>query len=205
MARPTNGFNRMPPPSLLGKGRSIVSKVKNNSFFPNPVPNMSDLTTLLDSFEGTITDAATRDLVKIALRDKKKEEVVASLHQLSNYVLFASGGDREKILSSGFDANKIRTSKPAVVAPVDMQVLAGKNPGELDVLFTSVPGAKSYLYQYTTDDPLGENVAWQSVAATVSKLTLTGLKSSQRYYVRIAVIGINSQFVYSDAVTRVTQ
>lgn len=108
------------------------------------------------------------------------------------------------IRSSGFRLNKEPEPTPPVGTPQNVQVSDGRNPGELNASCDRVPGARSYLFQYTLD-PLAENPVWASVVSTKRRAVLKNLSSGKRYYVRVAAVGANDQTAYSNAVSRIVQ
>jgi hypothetical protein len=59
--------------------------------------------------------------------------------------------------------------------------------------------------QYAEETTTGE-VNWQSQTCTTSRFTLLKqLQSGKKYQVRIAIVGINEQLLYSDPVWKIVQ
>ena len=201
--RITNGFQAMTDLDLLGKVRFILAEMTGNTNFSTPDPTVASITTLADDFEKAINNAAAGGSYAKSVRESKKEVLVVAMHNLSSYVLFTSKGDRLIAESSGFTIAKDKSPQPAIEKPTGLVLSDGQNPGEVQLVFARVTGAKTYKYQITLD-PLDET-KWESTYGTVRKNLFTGLQSGKKYYVRVVALGTDQQVVYSDAVTRIAQ
>ena len=201
----TNGFDRMPISNLMMKASFIISEMTANiEYFPTPNPTLATVQTALDAMQAASLAAENRDRVAIAYRNERRDELVALLRKLGIYVNLMADGNRTIALSSGFDVTKEPTPAPPITfveAPIVMQ---GTNAGELLSKVKSVDGARTYQYLITTDSQL-PLTQWTSKSTTLTKYLFKGLESAKRYYLRVAVVGINEQMVYSEASTFVTQ
>ena len=94
---------------------------------------------------------------------------------------------------------------PAAMTQVlDLVLTVGDNPGSVDAMWTPVAGARSYEAQVNTGDANVE-ASW-SFGKSTSKLsvTLTGLTSGAKLWVRVRAIGGNDGAgPYSDPATKV--
>lgn len=200
----TNGFNGMADLDFLGKVRFIVGQMTGNGAnFPTPDPSLAAVTTLANEFEQTIQDAEAGGTFDKSVRDSKKAELIATMYNLGDYVLFQSKQDRLKAESSGFSVARDPSPKPPIEKPVGLSLTDGVNAGELLLLFKSVANARSYMYQISLDP--ADETKWVSQHGTIRKNLFTGLESGKRYYVRVVAFGTNGQVVYSDVVSRIAQ
>jgi hypothetical protein len=78
----------------------------------------------------------------------------------------------------------------------NLHAATGDSPGEVDVNWNSVDGARSYEIQ-TAPDPTAGPWAFKD-NSTKSKATLSGLTSASRIWVRVRAIGANDKGGWSD-------
>ena len=140
----------------------------------------------------------------VATKNARKQELIDLLIQLGNYVMLTANGDEVMLTSSGFPLTKERQPLPPLVQPEIVKLENGINSGELNVIITSVPGARTYVYQYT-QDPLTDNSNWASNNSTLVKFSFNNLEAGKKYWCRVAAYGRNEQVVYSNAVSRIVQ
>jgi hypothetical protein len=188
---------------FLGKVRFVVQQMTGNSNFSTPDPTLASVTTLANQFEQAINDAEAGGSYDKSVRDSRKEELIDTMHNLSNYVLFTAKGDRLIAESSGFTIAKDPSPQPPIEKPEGLNLTDGANAGELLLLFLKVLGARSYMYQISLDPT--DQTKWVTQHGTVRKNLFTGLESGKKYYVRVVAIGTGNQIVYSDTVSRVAQ
>ena len=120
----------------------------------------------------------------LADRDAGVAVVKASLTQLADYMQSTSGGDAVKIESAGMSVRADRT--PVTMTQVlNLAVSEGDNPASLDAMWKPVAGVRSYECQVNSSDPNVE-ANWSFKQSTSkSSVTLTGLTSGTKVWVRI--------------------
>lgn len=203
--RITNGFDKLSESELETRARSILSAMTSNAAFPTPKPTLPEMLTAINDYTEALALAEEGSSNDKALKDLKKTELIDMLHQLGNYVLYQSAGNFYTAQSSKFNIAKTsRTPAPDVTSATGQTLADGPNKGELDFRFKPVPGAKSYVYQWTVGD-ITENSVWQSQGGTVSRTRFSGLPSGQRVWCRVMAIGRNGQMVYSEPISRIVQ
>ncbi|MBO9684782.1 MAG: fibronectin type III domain-containing protein [Flavisolibacter sp.] len=201
--RTTNGFEAMTDLEFLGKVRYIVSKMTGNANFPTTDPTLAFVISLADGFEQAINEADAGGSYDKLVRDSKKEELIETMHNLSDYVLFTAKGNRLVAESSGFTIAKLPSPQPPIGKPAGLSLSDGVNAGEILLMFKRVANARSYMYQISLDPE--DETKWVSQHGTIRKSLFTGLQSGKRYYVRVVAFGTNGQVVYSDVVSRIAQ
>jgi len=202
--RITNGFDRLRDGDLIVRGTTILDAMSGNANFPTPTPTMAELTQGIDEFSEAVSAAEEGGIYEKAFKNEKREALITLLHRLGNYVLFTSNGDRLKALSSQFTIAREPEPAPPITKPELFNVIEGMNPGELNVKFKRVKGARSYLVQYA-QEPVTDATNWLQHVCTVSKCTLMQLASGKQYRLRVVAVGINSQMAYSDPVSKWVQ
>ena len=75
--------------------------------------------------------------------------------------------------------------------------VVGDSPGEIDLNWNAVSGAKSYEIHTATDPNTPSSWAFKD-NSTKSKATLNGLTSASRIWVRVRAIGTNDKGGWSD-------
>lgn len=172
--------------------RNIVTAMTGNPAFPSPNPPLASLTTIANELEASYNTAEVIRQIsqeKTTLLDNKENEADNLLTRLGLYVENESGGDAAKIQSAGMDTKAPATPLGPLTAPANFSVFTGDNPGELDCDWDSVRGAMSYKVEKNTTDPLDE-AGWSEAATpTKSKVTLSGLPSGTREWLRVFAIG----------------
>ena len=200
----TNGFDDLSGPDLSTRTQQILEALTGNVHFANPTPALNVVEAKLAEFRTALSKAADGSRTDKALRDQKRAELVDLLHALGRYVLFTANDDRAVALSSGFRIAKEQQPAAPLPNPKNMQLAEGANPGELNAAVDRVEGAKAYLFNYA-QDPLTTNIMWYVQPETRRKTVLRNLESGKRYWVKVGVVGVRGQLLYSDAVSRIVQ
>ncbi|MFM8469931.1 MAG: fibronectin type III domain-containing protein [Limisphaerales bacterium] len=87
-------------------------------------------------------------------------------------------------------------------APGNISATEGDHDGEIDAHWNRVKGAKSYVTQRTTTPT--DAASWGNpVISTKSKVSLTGLVTGTKYYLRVAAIGAAGQGAWSELASQV--
>jgi hypothetical protein len=178
----------------------IVSKMTGNENFPDAVPLVNELTDLSRRYLDAMSAASLRDMEKVAIKNQLRGHLIRALKQLGLYVTLVAKGNNLLLLSSGFPLTKPK-GETVLSEPQEFKVSAGRYYGEVILKVKRVPGAKSYLYQYTPD-PLTEASVWKSVIGTRCKITIKDLPLGQKIWFQMAAIGPNEQVVYTAPVWR---
>ena len=93
---------------------------------------------------------------------------------------------------------------PAGSAAVPQSFVAttGDSDGEIDLSWSSVNGAQSYIIELSLQAP--PNASWTHIqTVTKSSHTVTGLTSGTRYWFRVAAVSAGGQSGWSDISTRI--
>jgi hypothetical protein len=174
------------------KAGSIYAGMFGNPNYPAPVPDLATLLVANNDYSNALILAQNRDRNAVANKNVARETLGSLLLQLSNSVMTTANGDKAMLISSNFDLAKEGSNTP-IDKPASIELMDGKNAGELVVKVPAVKGAKGYTPQFTSD-PLTASSEWTQVMTTTSK-----------YWVRVAAVGPYNQVVYSDAISRVVQ
>ena len=172
--------------------RQIITKLTGNANFPTTNPTLTALGTLADNLQTAFnkqqTDQQTAKTSTTAL-GTAEDAADAGLNSLANNVEEVSGGNKEKIESSGLNVRAPRTPTTSLDAPQNLAVTAGDDEGELDLVWEPNKKATGGFEIQTSIDPF-TSTSWQHADnSTSSKISLTGLPSGTKVWVRVRALG----------------
>ncbi len=174
---------------------NVVFSMRNNPHFPDPVPPLDIIGELVNEFNDSLTDAATKNKVDIAVKNKLRKQLEHQLGRLALYVMYVADENEAILLSSGYNLTKKRAGNN--LGEADAPTLtSGSGSGEIVCMIRAVKGAKYYLFEITSGDLTAESI-WETHSCSRRKYTFTNLTPGQKYWVRIAVLGTGKQKVYS--------
>lgn len=202
LIRFVNGYANMADAKLLEVTRFALRQLTGNSNFPTPRPTLAEVQTSINTFSDLVSDAKTGDYNLIDQKNAAKEALAETFHLLSAYVAFESNGSLEVARTSGLRLAKTPQPAPPIEAPQNLQAQNTSQSGTVLSSVDAVPGAVSYMHQYTTD-PAQKEESWQTVTCSQRKCTITGLTPTKVYYFRVAAVGRKEQVMYSDVLSRV--
>ena len=115
----------------------------------------------------------------------------------------ATGGDKAKILTIGYDVQDDEPTGPREVKkPERFSVTAGDNDGELDHGCDRIPFAQMFETETTETPDIA--ASWKkNTPTTKSSSTTTGLPSGKRVYVRTRGLGSNGPGPWSDVISKI--
>ncbi|MBD0279877.1 MAG: hypothetical protein ICV81_18215 [Flavisolibacter sp.] len=202
----TNGFNELSASNLIRRTTEILTAMAAAAtYYPTPTPALTTIQAKLNEFSDAQSQAIIGSPADKALRDQKRAELTELLHALGRYVLYMTpNGDRAIALRSGFQIGKEQQPAPPLQSPKNMQVADGPNRGELNAAVNSVAGAKTYLFNYA-QEPISDTTVWHVQPETKRKTVLRNLQSGKRYWVKVGVVGVRGQLLYSEPVSRIVQ
>jgi hypothetical protein len=199
------GFNKKKDSELSTFVLGIITALTTNVFFPLTQSMLGDLTSNLEDFNTALANAQNRDKVAAEIRNKARITLLMQLIAVAASVTFEAQGDREKLLTSGFELYKEKyTPAPPLPKIENFTLSDGANIGEIKSSVKAVRGAKSYAHQITPD-PLTDSSQWHSIITTSRECVFTNLGSSKKYLVRVLAIGTRGQVSYSEILSRTTQ
>jgi hypothetical protein len=203
MAKVLITFKEYSNDELDNKTRDIITSMTANANFATPNPTLSTVQTALTEFQDAVAQASKGGVDKTALRRQKRKTLEDTLRGLAVYV--NSTTDNEVILiSSGFDLMKVPAKIGQLEKPDGFKVENGVQPGSIKVLCNAVPGAGSYLAEYTLM-PATDNSKWDREVSTARTITITGLQRGKEYAFRIAGVGAHTDRVFSDVISKFVQ
>jgi hypothetical protein len=199
MAKVKVGFKNPTREQVADKLDTVHTAMTGNVNFATPNPSLTTLasaSTTLRAKIAAIETAKANLATAVADGDAAMNTGVSLLNQEGAYVQTTSGGDAVKIQSAGFDVAS--DGGPIHMSKVEnLSAAVGDSPGEIDLNWNPVAGAKSYEIHTATDPDAPGGWAFKD-NATKSKATLGGLTSASRIWARVRAIGANDKGGWSD-------
>lgn len=200
MAKPKLELKGLAPLQKVQKTEDLVTATTGNANFTTPTPSLPTLTAKADALAAAYSEreAAKQTLneTQMAL-DTAEAELDSTLTLFSAYVESASGGDAQKILSSGLAVK----GQSAPIGPMPqvagLESTTSNAEGRIVLRWTAVKGAKTYEAQ-TCPDPISA-AGWKAAGLpTKASLTLEGLPTGARCWFRVRAIGSAGPGPWSD-------
>ncbi|MFT5469561.1 MAG: hypothetical protein ACI8UO_004682 [Verrucomicrobiales bacterium] len=180
-------------------GEGHDESMTGNPNFPTPEPDGVGFATVLSDYSTKLAAKSVADATAkaaTAAKDAARIEFEDALNVRGRYVDTASGGDLEKILSSGFESRAPATPIGNLPAPIDFLATMGDMPGEIDLTWSRVTGASTYMVECRENLPEAQ---WELIKpVTPSKATVPNLVSGTEYAFRVAGVGAAGQGPWSD-------
>ena len=190
-------FTHFSVPVLSAFADHVYTCMNGNPRFPScdyPLENVPTLRTQMMTYYNA---SQSGNHEQSALMRQTKDELIDGLKKTGNYVDRIADGDDAAITSSGFHLAK----QPAAAQQVELRVESGELSGSVVLKRQAVEGAKSYVWQYSTD-----GIAYTFAgASSSSKYTITGLTPVTKYYFQVAVVTTAGTSAFSDAVAKVVE
>jgi hypothetical protein len=188
------GLPKLTPPQVVAIARHFAQQMTGNAHFPNPSPQLVEITNQATVLENAYALSLTRAKGSVSKMHVELKTLARLLKGLSIYVETEANVDPENadniISSSGMPVKK-KGARP----PKSFTAIAGKNPGTA-ILDNKAILRSIYIYQITTDP--NNAVSWVTIATDVKvKLIKSGLSSGTRYFFRTAIITKGVQGAWS--------
>ncbi len=185
--------------------QSINTALTENANFPNTQPLLPNLADAVDAYVKALADAKSRDKVAVGLKVTARRNLELELLAIANSAQNEAHGDRDKLLSSNFELYKNNYTPAPPLGPVTgFTVTDGLNPGTAKLKTKGPAGAKSMVFQYTSD-PITPQSVWISYTTTQKEFIITNLESAKRYWYRVMAIGARDQVSVSEPISRIAQ
>jgi hypothetical protein len=188
-------------PFIIQRVRLVITKLTGNLTFPAPTPTLLVLTGLVDDLETKYEAGLKGDRDRKAEARTARTALLAVIPTLLGYIQSVSGGDEEKILSSGVDVKKTKSPVGVLQAPANVRSRFGINPGEFIVNFGGVKGR--LIYRVQLNPTPGDNTGWADYSYTgKNRAEFSGLVTGQEYSVRIAAVSAAGSGEWSDPIVQ---
>ncbi|MCZ4408356.1 fibronectin type III domain-containing protein [Cryomorphaceae bacterium 1068] len=193
------GLTGLNSSQLVDKAELIMVNMNGNASFPTPEPDLADVLAASNVLKEWNEKSAFGDRRAISRRDQAADQLRELLKELSAYVSFTAKGDKDVILSSGFEVQKLPEPSGNLSQPIDLIAKRSDKAGEINLDWKVVPYAKAYQVEYTSDDPANPAAVWTpGVVTSQSRALVTDLNMGTQYRFRVKAINGQKQSAYSD-------
>lgn len=167
--------------------------------------DMQRLSEGVDRLQKAQDESQTRDSLKIAFRDKTRDEVSVILGRVVKHVELIANGDAAVLQSSGFELIPDRSKRPHISQPLPAPTLTLKHGPISGILIANakpVPGAASYEFRITDSDPtISENFRPFGTFARGTHVTIPDRTPGRTYSVIARCIGTTGPGAWSSPFT----
>lgn len=196
------GTKRVPPDKLAAKGRNHVRLLTGNPLFP-------ELQTLLPPLAAACNEvdnvqqhyAFNRGRTDLVNRNNAQAWVVTLIRRLGAGVQTYAHGNREAILSAGFDTKRKHSRSQPMPAPPRLRARRTAYPGTVRLNWGGVRNKRSYFIEFTLGD-IRDGATWRHLDSTgYNYYTATNLPSDAIVSFRITALGALGPGPVSDVAT----
>jgi hypothetical protein len=172
---------------LLQKSKDINAAMTGNTNFPSPPYTDVQMAAQIVLYENAMTAAADKSRVAMAKVQSEKKKLVNMLCKNAAYVNTAAEGNKEKLLTSGFDMYK--TPEKHHLPQIINKIADFTNiPGTIDLKWQRSSHARYYKVFISEDN----GITWNLFKTVFTrKLMVEALTSGKKYLFK--VIPVNQQ------------
>ena len=196
----TVGYTRMSDARLQEHALAVIAAMEDNKNFTDAQPMLTAVNDALNAFMEALSQAKTRDRVKVAFKNEVRLKLASALRTLSNFCTFKADGERSLLASSGFQLTAEQRIAQPLALPGNFSVRLGNNSGEVILSVNKVPGALAYIFQYA-QAPVTQT-PWQYSSSSLPSITLSGLEPLKQYSFKVTIIGRRGQTTSTDIITK---
>ena len=198
-------FKSFSEAKVLAFSDAVIAALAGNATFPTAATLLGELESAQKNYSAALSAAKDGGRMQAAEKNVAKDAVTAILQQLCSLVNFVAGGDRVKLLSSGFDISKDMET-PVVIEPAKNVIINyGANSGEMNVSVKGIKGHKGLVFEYavaTENNELAEDSNWISRPSSTTQCTIVNMPVGRRVLIRIGVAGPRKQLIYTAPIVR---
>jgi len=193
------GLTGVKPAALVEQGRNHVVMLTGNPDFTTPTPKLIDITAACDTLD--LANQAydfNRGKLERQARDTAFRALKALVRELGGYVQANCNGNKDLILSTGFNTRRPSDPLGQLPAPQNLLALVTAYPGRLDVRWDAVKGRSAYQLYMTDKDPL-DPTGWKLLLmSSKNRHAVEGLQSNTVYTFRVLAMGAAGTSPLSD-------
>jgi hypothetical protein len=182
------------------KANHIIDKMDGNPHFADVQPLLAVLRQATTTYIAALAKTQSGSKEDTALKIQAREALIVLLKQIAARVQTISEGDRNIILSSGYDVNKKWSKVGPLSKPTNFRLQQGSNKGSIYLVCDPIAGAGIYEVEYTEGIPTPNSI-WMKQSSTKRKITIDGLTSGKQYTFRMAGGGSHPSRIWSEAMS----
>ena len=177
---------------------SIIAALTGNGAFPTPSPTLATITAAYQDYVAKRSAAAGGGRLATAQFADSRTALIRLMRELALDLQKDSGGDRTKLVSTGFPLRRDNLTAVALAAPRGLRVQRGAISGQLIVRCGASRQAKVYLWRYATAQA---PATWiQMPTTTRAQTVIAGLAPGTQYLVQASLRSPAGESDWSDSV-----
>ncbi len=196
-------FSRYSDADFLTKAEHIVTSMRENPAFTDPVPTLAEVQAAIALYAAALVAAEGLGRTNVAQKNKNRMALELSLGQLGMFVMFVANGDAATLTGSGYTLSK-EPEPRYITNPGNVKLGNGVTSGELVASIKGATAGSGYLHEIAMELPT-ENTVWTSNANSRAKFTFKNLQPGKQYWVRVAVVASKGQLAYSPVASQYVQ
>jgi hypothetical protein len=185
---------------LYSRANHIIDKMYGNPHFVDLQPLLTVLRQATISYIALLAKTQSGSKEATALKNQARAILIDMLKRVAAHVQTISDGDRNIILSSGYDVNKKWSKVGPLSKPTNFKLKQGSNKGSIYLFCDPIAGASIHEVEYTEGIPT-PNSLWMKQSSTRRKITIDGLISGKQYTFRMAGGGSHSSRIWSEVLS----
>lgn len=180
--------------------RKVVTDMTNNPLFPKPDVPLAEATEAVNQLEKDYINSENGGKAATATMHESDRRTTNIFRKLADYVDRVADGDEVIILGSGFNTTKER----AVAKKVEFSVNSGEKSGTALLKHQAIKGARSYLWQYCTNEIPSDDSGWTFAgASTQASYEINRLALTTRYWFRVAAVTSTGTTDYCSPISKI--
>lgn len=188
MSKVKIGFSGLSVPSQIERARNIVTLMTGNPVYTTPNPTLPEITLAVNALETAYNESRNRDKTKMAIMRLRRKDMLYLMVQEASYVQDASGGDQEKILSSGYPVVGAKTPHPVIAGEVtNVRLSDGHVSGSIRIDWDKADNCVLYVILISLD--IDFTKAEPKGITTKTHKEIGGLTVGTRYWIKIVPLG----------------
>ena len=185
---------------LYSKANHIIDKMYGNPHFADIQPLLTALRQATTTYIALLAKTQSGSKEATAQKNQAREVLIVLLKQIAARVQTISDGDRNIILSTGYDVNKKWSKVGSLSKPANFKLKQGSNKGSIYLVCDPIAGAGFYQFEYTEGIPTPNSI-WMKQSSTRRKITIDGLISGKQYTFRMAGGGSHLSRIWSEVLS----
>jgi hypothetical protein len=204
MSQVVAGISGKTDAEVVGICTTIHTDMTGNAFVPTPNPTLAAYLLLITAANDAIGDYNHEKTVlaaKKAVRDNAMAALKAATMTQASTVQIATGGDKAKILSTGFKVKAATTPIGVPAQVTGLKLKPSDNDGALMVSWKDVHGANSYEIQAAIAPD--ETFTTKEVVTNTRGTEVNSFTSGSRVSIRVRAIGAEGDGAWSAVVDKI--
>ena len=205
MAKIRRNWNKLPIDERITFGGKIIGNLKETPApIPTPKPTIVEMDALLlaaTNSQALIVELEDQLRSARAARIAAVDALMGGIDIEASTCESACSGDPALLMAMGWELVGAKEAAGPMPRVVNLNCASSDNDGAVDLNWDRIIGAGSYEYQTTNNptDPAG----WVTRGSVMqTRVTISGLASGQRIYVRVRAIGPLGPGAWSDEASK---